>query len=131
MNKLWNRIHNFITDQERLASELNWIKKIWYIILVAITSVYVLYNFSELTSFTFFEKFNGKNLIFLVWIVLLLLPLFDDFEGFGIRFNRHSRKIEKESREVADGVMNQSEKNIETLKKEFENIKTLKNESLL
>lgn len=52
MNKLWNRIHNFITDQERLDLELNWIKKIWYIILVIITSKYVLCNFSELVSFT-------------------------------------------------------------------------------
>lgn len=90
MSKWWNRIHNFIIDQERLDSELNWIKKVWYIILVITTSIYVFYNFSDLVSFTFFEKFNGKNLIFIVWIVLLLLPLFDNFEGFGIRFTRHA-----------------------------------------
>ena len=63
MSKWWNRIHNFIIDQERLDSELNWIKKVWYIILVITTSIYVFYNFSDLVSFTFFEKFNGKNLI--------------------------------------------------------------------
>ncbi|HJF08648.1 MAG TPA: hypothetical protein K8U81_10780 [Phocaeicola coprocola] len=123
MNKLWNRIHNFITDQERLDFELNWIKKIWYIILVIITSKYVLCNFSELVSFTFFEKFNGKNLIFLVWIVLLLLPLFDNFEGFGIRFSKHAQKISKVSKEMADEALNHPNKDVEELKKELENIK--------
>lgn len=54
MSKWWNRIHNFIIDQERLDSELNWIKKVWYIILVITTSIYVFYNFSDLVSFTFF-----------------------------------------------------------------------------
>lgn len=97
MSKWWNRIHNFIIDQERLDSELNWIKKVWYIILVITTSIYVFYNFSDLVSFTFFEKFNGKNLIFIVWIVLLLLPLFDNFEGFGIRFTRHAQKVSRAS----------------------------------
>lgn len=51
MSKWWNRIHNFIIDQERLDSELNWIKKVWYIILVITTSIYVFYNFSDLVSF--------------------------------------------------------------------------------
>lgn len=56
MSKWWNRIHNFIIDQERLDSELNWIKKVWYIILVITTSIYVFYNFSDLVSFTFLRS---------------------------------------------------------------------------
>ncbi len=122
MSKWWNRIHNFIIDQERLDSELNWIKKVWYIILVITTSIYVFYNFSDLVSFTFFEKFNGKNLIFIVWIVLLLLPLFDNFEGFGIRFTRHAQKVSRASKEIADELLNNPNKDVEELKKELENI---------
>lgn len=127
---LLKKIHTFLTDQERLDSELNWIKKIWYIILVLITSKYVLCNFSELTSFTFFEKFNGRNLIFLVWIVLLLLPFFDNFEGFGIRFNRHIQNITKSTNEKADEIIsNHPNKDVEELKKglekELENIKNV------
>lgn len=128
MIKLWNKIHAFLIDRERLDSELNWIKKIWYVLLVIITSKYVLFNFPELVSFTFFEEFNGKNLIFLVWIALLLLPLFDNFEGFGIRFNRHAQKISKSTNEKADEIINNHpNKNVEELKKglkqELENIK--------
>lgn len=122
MSKWWNRIHNFIIDQERLDSELNWIKKVWYIVLVITTSIYVFCNFSDLVSFTFFEKFNGKNLIFIVWIVLLLLPLFDNFEGFGIRFTRHAQKVSRASKKIADELLNNPNKDIEELKKELENI---------
>ena len=82
MSKWWNRIHNFIIDQERLDSELNWIK----------------------------------------WIVLLLLPLFDNFEGFGIRFTRHAQKVSRASKEIADELLNNPNKDIEELKKELENI---------
>lgn len=120
--KHWNKIHAFLTDQERLDSELNWIKKIWYIVLLSITSIYVLYNFSDVVSFTFFEKFDGKNLIFLVWIALLLLPLFDNFEGFGIRFSRHVQRDDSTFKEMADKAISQPNKDIEDLKEEFENI---------
>ena len=48
--KMWSKIHSFITDSERLDAELNWISKIWYLILVVASSIYVFINFSELVS---------------------------------------------------------------------------------
>lgn len=119
---LLKKIHTFLTDQERLDSELYWIKKLWHIILIIITSIYVFCNFSEVVSFTFFERFNGINLIFLTWIILLLLPFFDNFEGFGIRLNRHAQKISKSASEKADEIIsNHPNKAVEELKKGLEN----------
>lgn len=118
--KLWSKIHSFISDPERLDCELSWICKIWYLILVVISSIYVFLNFSELVSFTFFEEFNGKNLIFIIWLVLLLLPLFDNFEGFGVRFSKHQNKIIQQAKEIADEAMNNQTKTEEELRTELE-----------
>ena len=71
-----------------------WIRKLWYLILVSISTPYVICNFEEIVKFQFFTEFNGKNLIFLVWIVLLIIPLFDSFEGFGISIKRYNQRIE-------------------------------------
>ncbi|MGN0227052.1 MAG: hypothetical protein ACI4AI_03185 [Paludibacteraceae bacterium] len=69
-------------------------RKIWYVILLCVSTPYVLYNFEEIVSFQFFSQFNGKNLIFVVWIVLLIIPLFDSFEGFGISIKRFYKQTE-------------------------------------
>lgn len=71
-----------------------WIRKLWYVILLCISTPYVICNFEEIVNFQFFEKFDGKNLIFLVWIVLLIIPLFDSFEGFGISIKRFYQRNE-------------------------------------
>lgn len=123
--KFLHRLHSFLTHQERLDAELNWIKKVWYIILVGITSRYVLCNFSELVSFTFFEDFDGKNLIFLLWLVLLLIPLFDNFEGFGLRFGKQERRVSRASQEIADEVLSNSANsadNVESLRDKLKDI---------
>lgn len=117
---MWSKFHSFITDSERLDAELNWVSKIWYLILVVSSSIYVFINFSELVSFTFFEEFNGKNLIFILWLVLLLLPLIDNFEGFGVHFSKHANRITQKSNEIAEEVMNKTPQNVEGLKKELE-----------
>jgi len=81
---------------------------------------YVFINFSELVSFIFFEEFNGKNLIFIIWLVLLLLPLFDNFEGFGVHFNKHANRVAQKSNEIAEEAMKNAPKTVEDLKKELE-----------
>lgn len=117
---MWSKIHCFITDSERLDAELNWISKIWYLILVVSSSIYVFINFSELVSFTFFEEFNGKNLIFIIWLVLLLLPLIDNFEGFGVHLSKHANRVAQKSNEIAEEVMKNAPKTVKDLKKELE-----------
>ena len=71
-----------------------WIRKLWYVVLLCISTPYVICNFEEIVNFQFFDQFNGKNLIFIVWIVLLIIPLFDSFEGFGISIKRFYQRNE-------------------------------------
>ena len=121
--KVLNMIHSFITDVERVELELSWIRKIWYVIVLTGTSIYVFSNFSELVNFTFFNQFNGKNLIFILWLALILIPLVDNFEGFGVRFNTH-KMIESNriSSQLADNVLKNGQKTSAELKKEMEKI---------
>lgn len=90
MKELLKCIHNFLVD--RVTMELNWIRKLWYIVLLISTSIYVFLNFSNVISFTFFDDFEGDNLIFLLWLVLLIFPLFDSFEGFGMKIQSHQER---------------------------------------
>ena len=75
---------------------IQWVRKVWYAILISASTIYVLSNFEEIVDFQFFEDFNGKNLIFLVWLVLLIIPLFDSFEGFGISIKRYNQQRENQ-----------------------------------
>lgn len=96
----------FLMDVEKIELELTWIRKVWYVIVLVGTSIYVFNNFHELINFTFFDQFNGKNLIFILWLALILMPLFDNFEGFGIRFNTHKMiESNKISSQLADDVL--------------------------
>ncbi len=123
MRKFWNTIHSFFMDGERIELELNWIRRIWYIILLIGTSIYVFKNFSELTNFTFFNQFNGKNLIFILWLILVLMPLFDNFEGFGIRFNTHKMRKSNESlNQLAHDIIDGIPKTPSELKEEIDKI---------
>ena len=120
MRKLLNMVHSFTTDVERVELELSWIRKLWYVIVLIVTSIYVFINFSELVNFTFFNQFNGRNLIFLLWLVLILIPLLDNFEGFGIRFNTHKMiESNKISSQVADNVLKNGPKAVDELSKEW------------
>ena len=41
MRKLLNMVHSFMTDVERVELELSWIRKLWYVIVLIVTSIYV------------------------------------------------------------------------------------------
>ena len=71
-----------------------WLRKLWYMILLSMSTPYVIHNFEEIVQFQFFTEFNGKNLIFLVWIILLIVPLFESSEGFGITIKRAQQYLE-------------------------------------
>lgn len=91
-----------------------WIRKLWYIILMSISTPYVIRNFEEIVEFQFFTEFNGKNLIFLVWVVLLIVPLFDSFEGFGISIKRfYQRSEDKQLNALAENNVIPSQTELE------------------
>lgn len=65
----------------------------WYVIVLAITTIFVIFNYESCINLHFTENFNGKNLIFLFWLAIIVFPFFDSFEGFGISLKK--RKEEK------------------------------------
>lgn len=63
-----------------------------YSILVALSTLFVFFNWNSCVNMQFFSSFNGYNIIFIVWIVLLILSLFKiDFNG--ISFAKKEEKV--------------------------------------
>ena len=71
----------------------------WFILILALSLVFVFCHFNECIALSFTADFNGMNLIFLVWIALLIFPMFESFEGFGISIKK--RKFDKEKEAIA------------------------------
>lgn len=90
-------IHNFLLDKSKVESELYWIKKIWYILLLVLSSIYVYYNFNTLVNQCFICKFNGNSLIFILWLFLLFFPLFNSIEGYGFKFSKEKEEQEEQT----------------------------------
>lgn len=73
----------------------------WFIIVFAITTIFVLKNFKACITLSFTKDFNGMNLVFLIWIALILFPMFESFEGFGISIKKR-KQDKKENSLTAD-----------------------------
>ena len=118
-----NRIHSFLTDKEKVKNELYWIKKILYILLLILSTIYVVYNFDMLVTQSFIYQFNGNSLIFILWIILLFFPLFNSIEGYGFKFNKEqeeqTHKIKFLSNEIVEG---NSVPKVDELAKQYEAI---------
>lgn len=124
------KIHDFLIDKGKVKAELFWIKKVWYILLLILSSTYVYNNFDQLAEQCFICLFNGNSLIFILWIILLIIPLFDSIEGYGFKINKEHDELDKEIKELGNRVQNQENyANMEELRSQFEDItKELKNE---
>ena len=91
------KTHNFLIDREKVKLELYWIKKAWYILLLALSSIYVCCNFNTLVTQCFGCQFNGNSLIFILWLILLFLPLFNSIEGYGFKFSKEREEQEEQT----------------------------------
>lgn len=91
------KIHNFLIDREKVKLELYWIKKAWYILLLALSTIYVSCNFNTLVTQCFVCRFNGNSLIFILWLILLFLPLFNSIEGYGFKFSKEKEEQEEQT----------------------------------
>ena len=67
--------------------------KIWYILLLILSTVYVFVNRQEIYSF---KELNSINLVFILWLLLLMLPLFSEMEFFGIKLKKEVEKVKGE-----------------------------------
>lgn len=91
------KTHDFLIDREKVKLELYWIKKAWYILLLALSSIYVCCNFNTLVTQCFGCQFNGNSLIFILWLILLILPLFNSIEGYGFKFSKERDEQEEQT----------------------------------
>ena len=91
------KTHDFLIDREKVKLELYWIKKAWYILLLALSSIYVCCNFNTLVKQCFGCHFNGNSLIFILWLILLFLPLFNSIEGYGFKFSKEREEQEEQT----------------------------------
>ena len=91
------KTHDFLIDREEVKLELYWIKKAWYILLLALSSTYVCCNFNTLVTQCFGCQFNGNSLIFILWLILLFLPLFNSIEGYGFKFSKEREEQEEQT----------------------------------
>ena len=91
------KTHDFLIDREKVKLELYWIKKAWYILLLALSSIYVCCNFNTLVTQCFGCQFNGNSLIFILWLMLLFLPLFNSIEGYGFKFSKEREEQEEQT----------------------------------
>ena len=104
--KWLHKVHMFLLNKERLDSELNWITKVWYVILLLVTTIYVIYNYDDIVEVSLLKQIDIRSLIVIVWLILLVLPLFESFEGFGVRVNRN-RTDQKQLTEDIKNMTNQ------------------------
>lgn len=120
------RIHDFLTNSDKVKAELYWIRKIWYLILLILSTIYVIKNFSTFVNSCFACHFNGNSIIFILWIILLIMPLIDSIEGYGFKFNKDGDDLEKQSDKLKklreDVLNNDNYSNIDDLKSKLENI---------
>lgn len=77
-----------------------WLKKYWYHILLAVSSIYVFYHRNDIYQL---KELNAYNLIFLIWLLLLLSPLFSEMEFLGVKIKK---EVEKANKEVNSSLKN-------------------------
>lgn len=70
--------------------------KWWYLVLLILSTIYVLYHRNGIYQL---KEFNAMNLIFLLWLILLLLPLFSEMEFFGVKLKKEVEKAKTEVKE--------------------------------
>lgn len=94
---------------------LTWVHRLWYPFILAVSTTYVLCNFSDCLDFQLFSDFQGDNLIFFICIFLWLLPLVERFEIFGANF-KLKWQSERSKQAADEAIQTQGTKNAEQLK---------------
>lgn len=92
----------------------SWLQRLWYVILLILTSIYFFNNVDQCMDLTFSTEFNGKNVVFIFWLALLLLPLFEKFEILGFSF-KSRQQAEVSAKAAHDAINNDRIMNSEEL----------------
>ena len=75
-------------------------RKIWYVLLLVLSSVYVGVNFCQLVTQSYITQLNGNSLIFILWLILLVLPLFNSIEGYGFKLSKEREEQERQTMQI-------------------------------
>ena len=75
-------------------------RKVWYVLLLVLSSVYVGCNFCQLVTQSYITQLNGNSLIFILWLILLVLPLFNSIEGYGFKLSKEREEQERQTMQI-------------------------------
>ena len=76
-------------------------KRIYYIILMVLLTMFVGCNWCKAINFTFFDSFDGYNFLFILWIVMLILPVFGIVDVLGVKI-KHPFDVNDDYKNKAD-----------------------------
>ena len=94
------KIQDFLSNKEKVKSGLYWMRKVWYVLLLVLSSVYVGLNFCQLVTQSYITQLNGNSLIFILWLILLVLPLFNSIEGYGFKLSKEREEQERQTMQI-------------------------------
>ena len=94
------KTHDFLSNKEKVKSGLYWMRKVWYVLLLVLSSVYVGLNFCQLVTQSYITQLNGNSLIFILWLILLVLPLFNSIEGYGFKLSKEREEQERQTMQI-------------------------------
>ena len=89
-----------LSNKEKVKSGLYWMRKVWYVLLLVLSSVYVGCNFCQLVTQSYITQLNGNSLIFILWLILLVLPLFNSIEGYGFKLSKEREEQERQTMQI-------------------------------
>lgn len=94
------KTQGFLSNKEKVKSGLYWMRKVWYVLLLVLSSVYVGLNFGQLVTQSYITQLNGNSLIFILWLILLVLPLFNSIEGYGFKLSMEREEQERQTTQI-------------------------------
>ena len=94
------KTQDFLSNKEKVKSVLYWMRKVWYVLLLVLSSVYVGLNFYQLVTQSYITQLNGNSLIFILWLILLVLPLFNSIEGYGFKLSMEREEQERQTTQI-------------------------------
>ena len=94
------KTQDFLSNKEKVKSGLYWMRKVWYVLLLVLSTVYVGCNFCQLMKQNIITQFDGNSLIFILWIILLFLPLFNSIEGYGFKLSKEREEQERQTMQI-------------------------------
>lgn len=94
------KTQDILSNKEKVKSGLYWMRKVWYVLLLVLSSVYVGCNFCQLVTQSYITQLNGNSLIFILWLILLVLPLFNSIEGYGFKLSKEREEQERQTMQI-------------------------------